>query len=312
MYETGLLDATHKYDKLAPVLIDVEVRKQPEILGTRQVYKFDEEGIIQLFGRIKNNIHPDERVKVTIKEFLEKEFDYNSVKIQEAKKKLAKACYPELPSPSFHQKQPRISKTINDVLTWKKVPEIALPYYKKIINGEVDEKKTSHHWVDAYKSEPFVDEVSHIGLTPLLLHYTFFDHYMKDGYKLFFLNEEGKALEYEYEMSNDKKFILEKFYKQYLNKAMEAQTPFPFSPDEEEKRKKAKEKREKVEYEKMLNRLQRAKRLIPECANLEKGILNTLVGSIIFSNGMLDTPDDFKFIEQISKTLNNLNSLLKK
>lgn len=134
---------------------------------------------------------------------------------------------------------------------------------------------------------------------------------MKDGYKLFFLNEEGNALKYEYEMSNNKKFILKNFYKQYLNKAMEAQAPFPFSPDEEEKQKKAKEAREKAEYEKRLNRLQRAKRLIPECANLEEGILNTLVGSIIFSNGMLDTPDDFKFIEQIGKTPNNFNSLFK-
>ncbi|WPK65534.1 toll/interleukin-1 receptor domain-containing protein [Akkermansia muciniphila] len=311
MYETGLLDATHKYDKLAPVLIDVEVRQQPEILRTRQVYKFDEEGIMQLFRRIKNNINPNEREKVTIEEFIENEFEYNSVKIQESKERLAKTYLLELPSPSLHEEQHRISKTINDVLTWKKVPEITLPYYKKIINGEEDKKKTSDPWVDVYVSEPFVDKVSHMCLTPLLLHYTFFDRYVKDGYKLFFLNEEGNALKYEYEMSNNKKFILKNFYKQYLNKAMEAQAPFPFSPDEEEKQKKAKEAREKAEYEKRLNRLQRAKRLIPECANLEEGILNTLVGSIIFSNGMLDTPDDFKFIEQIGKTPNNFNSLFK-
>lgn len=93
MYETGLLDATHKYDKLAPVLIDVEVRQQPEILRTRQVYKFDEEGIMQLFRRIKNNINPNEREKVTIEEFIENEFEYNSVKIQESKERLAKLIF---------------------------------------------------------------------------------------------------------------------------------------------------------------------------------------------------------------------------
>lgn len=315
MYETGLLDATHKYDKLAPILIDIEVRKQPEILGTRQVYKFDEEGIIQLFGRIKNNIHPDERGKVTIKEFIENEFEYHSVKIQEAKERLAKTCSLKLPSPSLHEEQHRISKTINDVLTWKKVPEVTLPYYKKIINGEEDEKKTSDPWVDAYMSESFEDEVSNLCFTPLLLHHTFFDHsinLIRDGYKLFFLDKEGKALKYEYEMDDFKRYILEKFYEQYLKETTETQAPFPFSPDEEEKRKKAKEERKKAEYEKRLNRLQRAKRLIPECANLEEGIINTLLGSIIFSDSMLDTPDDFKFIEQISKSFNQFNSLFGK
>lgn len=198
-------------------------------------------------------------------------------------------------------------KTINDVLIWKKVSEITFPFYKKIINGEGYEKETSDRWADVYVSEPFVDEPSHLSLTPLLLKYTFFDHYVKDGYKLFFLNGEGKDLEYEYEMSNNNKFILEKFYEQYLKEVNEAQAPFPFSPNEKKKREKAAKDREEAENEKMQNRLQRAKRLMPELVNFEEKLLNTIMGHIIFSNDKLDNLDDFKFTEQIVENLKSFN-----
>lgn len=135
----------------------------------------------------------------------------------------------------FSDREKPPTKTINDVLRWKKVNKTTFPFYKRIINGEGDGKETSVPWIDVYVAEPFVDNASPLCITPLLLHYTFFDHYVKDGYKLFFLNEEGKSLEYEHEMSDYEMFVLETFYEQYLKEVDEAQAPFPFSPDEEKR-----------------------------------------------------------------------------
>ena len=113
----------------------------------------------------------------------------------------------------FSDREKPTTKTINDVLMWKKVDEITFPYYKKIINWK---EGKSNQWIDAYVSEPFVDNASRLYLTPLLLHYTLFEPYKEDNYKLFFLNKKGDVLEYEYEMSDYKRSILKTFYKQHL------------------------------------------------------------------------------------------------
>lgn len=78
---------------------------------------------------------------------------------------------------------------------------------------------------------------------------------------------------------------------------------------EEKKRNKAAEKRKKEKNEKMRNRFQRAKKLIPDFSNLKESVLESTIGNIIFSNDKLDGLDDFKFIEQIVENLKSLNKL---
>lgn len=210
----------------------------------------------------------------------------------------------------FSDREKPTTKTINDVLMWKKVDEITFPYYKKIINWK---EGKSNQWIDAYVSEPFVDNASRLYLTPLLLHYTLFEPYKEDNYKLFFLNKKGDVLEYEYEMSDYKRSILKTFYKQHLKEINNVLASFPFSPEEEAKRKQQeKEKENENENErKKLARFRRARLLVPELSPFTDVMLDNIFGIYFYMDDHLDELNDSDFKKHILKIIKQFENAIK-
>ena len=202
----------------------------------------------------------------------------------------------------FSDREKPTTKTINDVLMWKKVDEITFPYYKKIINWK---EGKSNQWIDAYVSEPFVDNASRLYLTPLLLHYTLFEPYKEDNYKLFFLNKKGDVLEYEYEMSDYKRSILKTFYKQHLKEINNVLASFPFSPEEEAKRKQHENERKK------LARFRRARLLVPELSPFTDVMLDNIFGIYFYMDDHLDELNDSDFKKHILKIIKQFENAIK-
>lgn len=208
----------------------------------------------------------------------------------------------------FSDREKPTTKTINDVLMWKKVDEITFPYYKKIINWK---EGKSNQWIDAYVSEPFVDNASRLYLTPLLLHYTLFEPYKEDNYKLFFLNKKGDVLEYEYEMSDYKRSILKTFYKQHLKEINNVLASFPFSPEEEAKRKQQEKEKEKENERKKLARFRRARLLVPELSPFTDVMLDNIFGIYFYMDDHLDELNDSDFKKHILKIIKQFENAIK-
>lgn len=208
----------------------------------------------------------------------------------------------------FSDREKPTTKTINDVLMWKKVDEITFPYYKKIINWK---EGKSNQWIDAYVSEPFVDNVSRLYLTPLLLHYTLFEPYKEDNYKLFFLNKKGDVLEYEYEMSDYKRSILKTFYKQHLKEINNVLASFPFSPEEEAKRKQQEKEKENENERKKLARFRRARLLVPELSPFTDVMLDNIFGIYFYMDDHLDELNDSDFKKHILKIIKQFENAIK-
>lgn len=206
----------------------------------------------------------------------------------------------------FSDREKPTTKTINDVLMWKKVDEITFPYYKKIINWK---EGKSNQWIDAYVSEPFVDNASRLYLTPLLLHYTLFEPYKEDNYKLFFLNKKGDVLEYEYEMSDYKRSILKTFYKQHLKEINNVLASFPFSPEEEAKRKQ--QEKENENERKKLARFRRARLLVPELSPFTDVMLDNIFGIYFYMDDHLDELNDSDFKKHILKIIKQFENAIK-
>ena len=208
----------------------------------------------------------------------------------------------------FSDREKPTTKTINDVLMWKKVDEITFPYYKKIINWK---EGKSNQWIDAYVSEPFVDNASRLYLTPLLLHYTLFEPYKEDNYKLFFLNKKGDVLEYEYEMSDYKRSILKTFYKQHLKEINNVLASFPFSPEEEAKRKQQEKEKENENERKKLARFRRARLLVPELSPFTDVMLDNIFGIYFYMDDHLDELNDSDFKKHILKIIKKFENSIK-
>lgn len=208
----------------------------------------------------------------------------------------------------FSDREKPTIKTINDVLMWKKVDEITFPYYKKIINWK---EGKSNQWIDAYVSEPFVDNASRLYLTPLLLHYTLFEPYKEDNYKLFFLNKKGDVLEYEYEMSDYKRSILKTFYKQHLKEINNVLASFPFSPEEEAKRKQQEKEKENENERKKLARFRRARLLVPELSPFTDVMLDNIFGIYFYMDDHLDELNDSDFKKHILKIIKQFENAIK-
>lgn len=208
----------------------------------------------------------------------------------------------------FSDREKPTTKTINDVLMWKKVDEITFPYYKKIINWK---EGKSNQWIDAYVSEPFVDNASRLYLTPLLLHYTLFESYKEDNYKLFFLNKKGDVLEYEYEMSDYKRSILKTFYKQHLKEINNVLASFPFSPEEEAKRKQQEKEKENENERKKLARFRRARLLVPELSPFTDVMLDNIFGIYFYMDDHLDELNDSDFKKHILKIIKQFENAIK-
>lgn len=208
----------------------------------------------------------------------------------------------------FSDREKPTTKTINDVLMWKKVDEITFPYYKKIINWK---EGKSNQWIDAYVSEPFVDNASRLYLTPLLLHYTLFEPYKEDNYKLFFLNKKGDVLEYEYEMSDYKRSILKTFYKQHLKEINNVLASFPFSPEEEAKRKQQEKEKENENERKKLARVRRARLLVPELSPFTDVMLDNIFGIYFYMDDHLDELNDSDFKKHILKIIKQFENAIK-
>lgn len=208
----------------------------------------------------------------------------------------------------FSDREKPTTKTINDVLMWKKVDEITFPYYKKIINWK---EGKSNQWIDAYVSEPFVDNASRLYLTPLLLHYTLFEPYKEDNYKLFFLNKKGDVLEYEYEMSDYKRSILKTFYKQHLKEINNVLASFPFSPEEEAKRKQQEKEQENENERKKLARFRRARLLVPELSPFTDVMLDNIFGIYFYMDDHLDELNDSDFKKHILKIIKQFENAIK-
>ena len=208
----------------------------------------------------------------------------------------------------FSDREKPTTKTINDVLMWKKVDEITFPYYKKIINWK---EGKSNQWIDAYVSEPFVDNASRLYLTPLLLHYTLFEPYKEDNYKLFFLNKKGDVLEYEYEMSDYKRSILKTFYKQHLKEINNVLASFPFSPEEEAKRKQQEKEKENENERKKLARFRRARLLVPELSPFTDVMLDNIFGIYFYMDDHLDELNDSDFKKHILKIIKQFENAIK-
>ena len=208
----------------------------------------------------------------------------------------------------FSDREKPTTKTINDVLMWKKVDEITFPYYKKIINWK---EGKSNQWIDAYVSEPFVDNASRLYLTPLLLHYTLFEPYKEDNYKLFFLNKKGDVLEYEYEMSDYKRSILKTFYKQHLKEINNVLASFPFSPEEEAKRKQQEKEKENENERKKLARFRRARLLVPELSPFTNVMLDNIFGIYFYMDDHLDELNDSDFKKHILKIIKQFENAIK-
>lgn len=208
----------------------------------------------------------------------------------------------------FSDREKPTTKTINDVLMWKKVDEITFPYYKKIINWK---EGKSNQWIDAYVSEPFVDNASRLYLTPLLLHYTLFEPYKEDNYKLFFLNKKGDVLEYEYEMSDYKRSILKTFYKQHLKEINNVLASFPFSPEEEAKRKQQEKENENENERKKLARFRRARLLVPELSPFTDVMLDNIFGIYFYMDDHLDELNDSDFKKHILKIIKQFENAIK-
>ena len=208
----------------------------------------------------------------------------------------------------FSDREKPTTKTINDVLMWKKVDEITFPYYKKIINWK---EGKSNQWIDAYVSEPFVDNASRLYLTPLLLHYTLFEPYKDDNYKLFFLNKKGDVLEYEYEMSDYKRSILKTFYKQHLKEINNVLASFPFSPEEEAKRKQQEKEKENENERKKLARFRRARLLVPELSPFTDVMLDNIFGIYFYMDDHLDELNDSDFKKHILKIIKQFENAIK-
>ena len=208
----------------------------------------------------------------------------------------------------FSDREKPTTKTINDVLMWKKVDEITFPYYKKIINWK---EGKSNQWIDAYVSEPFVDNASRLYLTPLLLHYTLFEPYKEDNYKLFFLNKKGDVLEYEYEMSDYKRSILKTFYKQHLKEINNVLASFPFSPEEEAKRKQQEKEKENENERKKLARFRRARLLVPELSPFTDVMLDNIFVFYFYMDDHLDELNDSDFKKHILKIIKQFENAIK-
>lgn len=208
----------------------------------------------------------------------------------------------------FSDREKPTTKTINDVLMWKKVDEITFPYYKKIINWK---EGKSNQWIDAYVSEPFVDNASRLYLTPLLLHYTLFEPYKEDNYKLFFLNKKGDVLEYEYEISDYKRSILKTFYKQHLKEINNVLASFPFSPEEEAKRKQQEKEKENENERKKLARFRRARLLVPELSPFTDVMLDNIFGIYFYMDDHLDELNDSDFKKHILKIIKQFENAIK-
>ena len=208
----------------------------------------------------------------------------------------------------FSDREKPTTKTINDVLMWKKVDEITFPYYKKIINWK---EGKSNQWIDAYVSEPFVDNASRLYLTPLLLHYTLFEPYKEDNYKLFFLNKKGDVLEYEYEMSDYKRSILKTFYKQHLKEINNVLASFPISPEEEAKRKQQEKEKENENERKKLARFRRARLLVPELSPFTDVMLDNIFGIYFYMDDHLDELNDSDFKKHILKIIKQFENAIK-
>lgn len=208
----------------------------------------------------------------------------------------------------FSDREKPTTKTINDVLMWKKVDEITFPYYKKIINWK---EGKSNQWIDTYVSEPFVDNASRLYLTPLLLHYTLFEPYKEDNYKLFFLNKKGDVLEYEYEMSDYKRSILKTFYKQHLKEINNVLASFPFSPEEEAKRKQQEKEKENENERKKLARFRRARLLVPELSPFTDVMLDNIFGIYFYMDDHLDELNDSDFKKHILKIIKQFENAIK-
>ena len=210
----------------------------------------------------------------------------------------------------FSDREKPTTKTINDVLMWKKVDEITFPYYKKIINWK---EGKSNQWIDAYVSEPFVDNASRLYLTPLLLHYTLFEPYKEDNYKLFFLNKKGDVLEYEYEMSDYKRSILKTFYKQHLKEIRRICqfNVLVFSPEEEAKRKQQEKEKENENERKKLARFRRARLLVPELSPFTDVMLDNIFGIYFYMDDHLDELNDSDFKKHILKIIKQFENAIK-